>query len=267
MVMRRATSIDDFVARWQDAYVVAKDFTSFHVSPSLFGLVAWGRPDMESGRQIVQSRTPELTDDGPHHVVLDYRMVEVVDPDAFRALADFIATHRERLNKITARVALVKPTDPFAGATVAGFYSAVAAPYPSQLCTTLEEAEAWLGVPVLTHVEHVREAAAAGRPTTSALGSLLDKDPSLSIDEAASKLALTGRTLQRRLAGEETTFVAEARKARVRRAKHLLASTDDKVSDIAHSVGSASVQHFTELFREETGTTPAAWRSSHREGK
>ncbi len=78
---------------------------------------------------------------------------------------------------------------------------------------------------------------------------------------------MTGRTLQRRLSGEDTTFVAEARKARVRRAKRLLATTDDKVSEIAHAVGSASVQHFTELFREETGTTPAAWRTSHRDGK
>jgi AraC-like DNA-binding protein len=30
------------------------------------------------------------------------------------------------------------------------------------------------------------------------------------------------------------------------------------------TVGSASVQHFTELFRDETGTTPAAWRTSRR---
>jgi AraC-like DNA-binding protein len=262
--MRRATSIDDYVAHWQDAYVVSKDFTSFHAAPSLFGVVAWGRPGIESGRQIVQSRTPELTDEGPHHVILDYRMVEVIDPDAFRALAEFVATNRDRLAKVTARVALVKPSDPFAGATVAGFYSVVAAPYPSKLCTTIAEAEEWLGVPVVSHLERVREAAAAGRPITSALGTLLDKDPTFSIDEAASKLALTGRTLQRRLSGEDTTFVAEARKARVRRAKHLLATTDDKVSEIAHAVGSASVQHFTELFREETGTTPAAWRSSHR---
>jgi AraC-like DNA-binding protein len=262
--MRRATSLDDYVAHWRDAYVVARDFCTFNASPSLFGVVVWGRPGVEQARQIVASRAPELADEGPHHLVLDYRMVEVIDPDAFRCLAEFVAANRERLSQVTAKVALVKPADPFAGATVAGFYSVVAAPYPSKLCDSIEEAEAWLGIPALAHVAQAHEASAAGRPTTSALGGLLDRQLTLNIDDAASELGLTARTLQRRLAGEETTFVAEARKAKVRRAKHLLATTDDKVSDIAHSVGSASVQHFTELFREETGTTPAAWRNSRR---
>jgi AraC-like DNA-binding protein len=262
--MRRASSIDDYVANWRDSYVVARNFCTFNAPPSLFGVVVWGRPGVEQARSIVKSRTPETADAGPHHVVLDYRLVEVIDPDAFRVLAEWVATNRERLTAVTTKVALVKPSDPFAGATVAGFYSVVAAPYPSRLCETIEEAQEWLGIPTLEHVTQVHEASAAGRPATSALGRALDREPTLNIDEAASELGLTGRTLQRRLAGEETTFVAEARKAKVRRAKHLLATTDDKVGDIAHAVGSASVQHFTELFREETGTTPAAWRASHR---
>jgi AraC-like DNA-binding protein len=262
--MRRAPTVEDYVANWRDSYVVSREFCAFHASPSLFGVVAWGRPGAEQGRQIVAARAPELADAGPHHLVLDYRLVEVVDPDTFRCLADFVATNRERLTQVTAKVALVKPTDAFTGATVAGFYSVVAPPYPSKLCDTIEEAEAWLGVPTLALVTQMHEASSAGRPTTSALQGLLDREPTLGMDEAAKELALTGRTLQRRLAAEETTFVAEARKARVRRAKHLLATTDDKVADIAHAVGSASVQHFTELFREETGTTPAAWRQSRR---
>jgi AraC-like DNA-binding protein len=264
--MRRAPTVEDYVANWRDSYVVSREFCAFHASPSLFGVVAWGRPGSEQGRQIVAARAPELADAGPHHLVLDYRLVEVVDPDTFRCLADFVATNRDRLTQVTAKVALVKPTDAFTGATVAGFYSVVAPPYPSKLCDTIEDAEAWLGVPTIALVAQMHEASSAGRPTTSALQGLLDRarSPTLGIDEAAKELALTGRTLQRRLAAEETTFVAEARKARVRRAKHLLATTDDKVADIAHAVGSASVQHFTELFREETGTTPAAWRASRR---
>jgi AraC-like DNA-binding protein len=262
--MRRAKSLDDYVADWRDAYVVAKNFCTFHAPPSLFGVVVWGRPGVDDARAIVASRAPELADGGPHHLVLDYRLVEVIDPDAFRCLAEFVATNRERLAEVTAKVALVKPTDPFAGATVAGFYSVVAAPYPSKLCDTLEEAEAWLGVPALAAVHEAHDASAAGRPTTSALGRVLDGDLTLTMDEAARALALSGRTLQRRLADEDTTFVAEARKAKVRAAKRLLATTDDKVADIARAVGTASVQHFTELFREETGTTPAAWRASHR---
>ncbi len=262
--MRCATSLDDYVAAYRDAYLVGRDFCAFHASPSLFGLVAWGRPGIEEARAIVAARAPELHDDGPHHLVIDYRLVEVIDPDAFRTLADFVSTHRERLSQVTAKVALVKPSEPFAGATVAGFYSVVAAPYPFQLCDTIDEAETWLGVPTIAHVAHAHEVSAAGRATTSALCQLLDRDPAVGMEDAAAALGLTGRTLQRRLAGEHTTFVAEARKAKVRVAKQRLATTDDKVADIARAVGSASVQHFTELFREETGITPAAWRAEHR---
>src|SRR5687768_13117175 len=127
--MRRCASIDEYVADWRDAYVVAKNFCTFFAPPSLFGVVVWGRPGIEEARAIVASRAPELASDGPHHLVLDYRLVEVIDPDAFRCLAEFVAKNRERLTQVTAKVALVKPNDPFAGATVAGFYSVVAPPY------------------------------------------------------------------------------------------------------------------------------------------
>src|SRR5512146_2077549 len=103
--MRRATSIDDYVADWRGTYVVARDFCTFHARPSLFGVVVWGRPDVVQARAIVASRAPE-------HVVLDYRMVEVIDSDAFRCLAEFVGAHRDRLAQLTAKVALVKPADP-----------------------------------------------------------------------------------------------------------------------------------------------------------
>src|SRR5690349_8561369 len=87
--MRRAPTVEDYVANWRDAYVVGREFCAFHASPSLFGVVAWGRPGAEQGRQIVAARAPELADAGPHYLVLDYRLVEVVDPDTFKCLADF----------------------------------------------------------------------------------------------------------------------------------------------------------------------------------
>ena len=93
---------------------------------------------------------------------------------------------------------------------------------------------------------------------------VLERTPGLAVDEAAKALGLTGRTLQRRLQAEGTTFLAESRKATVRRAKHLLSTTDDKVADIARAVGCATAQHFTELFRTETGVPPAAWRAAAR---
>jgi AraC-like DNA-binding protein len=262
--MRCATDLDDYIRDWRDAYVVERDFCAFHSAPSLFGMVAWGRPGIEQARKIVHARDAELADTGVHELVLDYRLVEVVDIETFRVIAEWVGANRDALTRVTSRVALVQPTEPYAAATVAGFYSVVPSPYPSQLCHTLDEAETWLGVPTVARVNQIHELSAAGRSTTTALVALLERSPELGVDEAAKVLGLTGRTLQRRLQAEGTTFLAESRKATVRRAKHLLATTDDKVADVARAVGCASAQHFTELFRAETGVPPATWRSNAR---
>lgn len=264
--MRCATSIEDYLKDSREAYVVERDFCCFH-SVNLFGCLVWGRPGLDETQNIIAARRAELLDEGPHFVVLDYRLLEVVDVEAFKAVGLFLGENRDILARVTAKTALVQPTEPFAAATVAGFYNVVKSPYPSQLCTTLEEAEAWLGVPTVEPVTRIADASAAGRSTTTALVSLLERQPGLAVDEAAKALGLTGRTLQRRLQTESTTFLAEARKATVRRAKHLLVTTDDKIADIARAVGCTTAQHFTELFRTETGMPPAAWRSNYTKGK
>jgi AraC-like DNA-binding protein len=265
--MRSATSIEDYVKASSEAYVIERDFCAFHTA-SLFGCIVWGRPGIDETKGIVAARQAELVDTtGPHYVVLDYRLLEVVDIEAFKAMGVFLSENRELLTKVTAKTALIQPTEPFAAATVAGFYNVIKSPYPSQLCTTIEEAEAWLGVPTTEPVTRIVEASAAGRSTTTALVALLERQPGLAVDEAAKALGLTGRTLQRRLQTENTTFLAEARKATVRRAKHLLVTTDDKIADIARAVGCTTAQHFTELFRTETGMPPAAWRANYKDGK
>jgi len=261
--MRCLASVEDYLREPAEAYFIDREFCAFHTG-TLFGIVAWGRPALSGAQRLVYARKPELEDPGPHHVVIDYRLVEVIDIEAFKCLAEWVTTHRERLAQVTAKVALVQPTEAFAAATVGGFYNVVGSPYPSQLCATIEEAEAWLGVPTLAPVNEVCDASAAGHSTTTALVAVLERTPGLAVDEAAKALGLTGRTLQRRLQAESTTFLAESRKATVRRAKHLLSTTDDKVADIARAVGCATAQHFTELFRTETGVPPAAWRAAAR---
>jgi len=261
--MRCHPSAEAYCQEPAESYFIDREFCAFHTG-TLFGIVAWGRPALAGATRVVQARQPELDDPGPHHVVIDYRLVEVVDVEAFKVLAEWLTTHRDRLTQITAKAALIQPTEPYAGATVGGFYNVVTSPYPSKLCSTIEEAEAWLGVPTIAPVNEVCEASAAGHSTTTALVAVLEATPGLAVDEAAKALGLTGRTLQRRLQAENTTFLAESRKATVRRAKHLLTTTDDKVADIARAVGCATAQHFTELFRTETGVPPATWRASAR---
>jgi AraC-like DNA-binding protein len=261
--MRCLATVEDYLRDSTESYFIDREFCAFHTG-TLFGIVAWGRPALSGAQRVVHARGAELLDPGPHHVVIDYRLVEVIDVEAFKCLAEWVSTHRETLSQNTAKVALIQPNEPFAAATVAGFYNVVKPPYPSQLCTTIEEAETWLEVPTVAPVTEVCEASSAGHSTTTALVAVLERTPGLAVDEAAKALGLTGRTLQRRLQAEGTTFLAESRKATVRRAKHLLSTTDDKVADIARAVGCATAQHFTELFRTETGVPPAAWRASAR---
>ncbi len=259
--MRCAEDLDSYLRDPNEVYVVERGFVAFHIA-TLFGIVVWGRPGIEEARRILLARGAEMTDPGPHHVVLDYRLLEVVDIEAFRVLGEWLRANNDALARVTARVALIPPAESYAGATVAGFYKVVKSPYPSQLCQTLEDAEAWLGVPTVATVNAIHEASAAGSSTTTLLVALLERSPELGVDDAAKALGLTGRTLQRRLQHEGTTFLGESRKATVRRAKHLLATTDDKIADVARAVGCASAQHFTELFRAETGAPPAAWRTN-----
>ncbi len=261
--MRCLATVEDYLKDSTESFFIDREFCAFHTG-SLFGIVAWGRPALAGAQRVVHARGAELIDPGPHHVVIDYRLVEVIDVEAFKCLAEWVNTHRETLARNTAKVALIQPNEPFAAATVAGFYNVVKSPYPSQLCTTIDEAEAWLGVPTVAPVTEVCEASSAGHSTTTALVAVLERTPGLAVDEAAKALGLTGRTLQRRLQAEGTTFLAESRKATVRKAKHLLSTTDDKVADIARAVGCATAQHFTELFRTETGVPPAQWRASSR---
>lgn len=51
---------------------------------------------------------------------------------------------------------------------------------------------------------------------------------------------------------------------RMRRARELLASTDDKVSAVARACGFSAPQYFNAAFRRQTGLTPTGWREKSR---
>jgi len=51
---------------------------------------------------------------------------------------------------------------------------------------------------------------------------------------------------------------------RIERAKELLECTDEKVSEIALSVGFSSQQRFNEAFKKNTGMTPLEYRRKMR---
>jgi AraC-like DNA-binding protein len=81
------------------------------------------------------------------------------------------------------------------------------------------------------------------------------------IDAIAAQLGLGSRTLQRRLAGTETSFQSLVDDVRRRYAERYL--TDDRltINEIAFLVGFSEPSNFHRAFRRWTGVTPAAFRA------
>jgi len=52
---------------------------------------------------------------------------------------------------------------------------------------------------------------------------------------------------------------------RLHRARHLMLTSDLKLSEVAVACGFSDQAHFCNLFRRDTGQTPAAWRHERRE--
>lgn len=253
------TSLERFVARPEGRYYAGFEFCAFCTAGPLFGVIVWGRPTLEVTRAMLRAHEAQLRVRS-HRAVFDYRLLEAIDHDAFHLLCKWMTTNAARLGRVTSRAAVLKPTDVFAGAVVGGFYSVVPIRYPARLYATPAEAEDWLEVPVAGVLERLREVSRAGTRATSDVARVLGERPGLSIAEVARRLRVTSRTLQRRLRSEGTSFSAEARRAKVLRAKQLLATSDAKLAVIAREVGCASVGHFSVMFREIVGVPPATWR-------
>ena len=63
------------------------------------------------------------------------------------------------------------------------------------------------------------------------------------------------------------TLTAYRTSLRLIRAKQLLASTEDKIADVAEACGFTNGSYFTELFTANESMTPSKYRALHREGK
>jgi AraC-like DNA-binding protein len=72
----------------------------------------------------------------------------------------------------------------------------------------------------------------------------------------ARRLALSGRTLQRRLAREGTTFQAVLERTRHRLARHYLARPEITIGEIAFLLGYDEPSSFYRAFHQWAGTTP-----------
>lgn len=83
-------------------------------------------------------------------------------------------------------------------------------------------------------------------------------DPSQ--EDLAACLAMTPRTLQRKLAEAGTTYRALLNDTRHMLALAYLRAGRDSISEIAYLLGFAEVSAFTRAFKRWTGVAPSAWR-------
>ncbi len=80
------------------------------------------------------------------------------------------------------------------------------------------------------------------------------------IVEAAERLFLSPRSLQRKLREENSSFSRILSSLRLTQAKHMLAETDYSITEIGFSLGFSDTAHFSRVFKQETGRKPSEFR-------
>lgn len=81
-----------------------------------------------------------------------------------------------------------------------------------------------------------------------------------SLDDVASRLHVSTRTLKRQLAQQGTSFSDILDDIREQKALLLLARKDMSVEQVADRLGYSDVANFTRAFKRWTGQTPSGWR-------
>ncbi|MEQ8366797.1 MAG: AraC family transcriptional regulator ligand-binding domain-containing protein [Roseicyclus sp.] len=84
------------------------------------------------------------------------------------------------------------------------------------------------------------------------------------IDDVAGELAVSRRSLQRRLSEEGTTWLGVLNSARMRLAQHYLKNTNLNAAEVSFLLGFEDPNSFFRAFRRWTGATPEAWREAQR---
>ncbi|WP_159453113.1 AraC family transcriptional regulator [Pseudooctadecabacter jejudonensis] len=85
-----------------------------------------------------------------------------------------------------------------------------------------------------------------------------------SVEDVARELAMSKRTLQRRLAEDGTTWLEALNDAREALAKHYLTTTDFGATQISFLLGFEDPNSFYRAFRRWEGASPEHWRNQTR---
>lgn len=149
----------------------------------------------------------------------------------------------------------------------------------SRPCHRMTIPEAFLDVPLAMHdaqvhqllnaqcERYLRELAAQTEKTrvVERVAQLIRRSPrlSLSLDAAARQLAVSPRTLSRRLADEQARFDVLRELVRKQLSAQLLLGTELSVATIADRVGFDDASNFARAFSRWHGMSPSRFRRSH----
>jgi AraC-like DNA-binding protein len=268
-LLTQAQTLEELGPDPRGKFFVGRSWLSFFAPHGRFsGTLVWGDPssgDVEAWTACADLRLSEAC--APHATIFDASRVERLGPSAFGALARYASRNLGALGTRITKLAVVHRGG-FAGAVAAGFTKLVPVPFPAELFRDAGEALAWLGcaadAPLLEEVGRARAEARVLAPVLRDLASFLHHNPRATPAEAARALALSTRSLQRRLREQETSFRRELDAARVRLAQRLLEDSDRSITDVALQIGLTSPQHLSTLFHKCGHESPSVWRARMR---
>jgi len=267
-----AASIDAFLRDPIGRFWLGRRHCVFARSPTLIGFASWGRPDVEDVTELLHLCEIGLEPGGvPHRFLVDVRGLELIEPATFGLFLSYTRNNRDVLGKNIVRQAQLRP-DGLVGAIISGFSHVANLPYPERVFGDVGEALAWLeverdeGLSLVAELEGIRHGAGARYEVVTRLRRELVACGALPIEDAARRLGLSSRSLQRALREAGATYRNELKAFQIRRAQELLQQGDRGLAAIAADVGFSSAQHFATAFRRAIGDTPSTWRARRRTG-
>ncbi len=250
-------------------YVRGRSFMVWVQSPRRFG--ATHRSPLDPQDQITANLLVALPVNAkiiaPFDMFHDLSAVEVFDRSAFEYARKFLEHWIEALAARTRRLAVVRPTG-IAGAAFTGMFHDWVAPRFSdaKLCGGRDEAYAWLEI--IGREQRELDALHAEFVKPELLHQIADalaRDlRDATVERLAGGVALSVRSLQRRLTELGTSFSEELATARVRAAETLLTEASTKIETIGQEVGFRSAPAFTAMFRRIHGESPRTFRDRSR---
>lgn len=266
--MRAARSASELAARPTGRYFAGKSFAVWCWNDRLFGTTIWGAPD-EQAIDALLACWPlyaQLSAAG-YSVITDIRRLERFDPAHYPRVLAFAQAHRDRFEAHLTRHALVLGESLPALAT-SGLYSIAGVQRFERfldLAAAFDFVAPTLASTARPAVEQLIAAVSHESPTLAKLrAALREGDPALAVDDAAERIGLSTRGLQRELAAAGTTYRDESDRARVELACQLLDTTELKIEAIAHRVGCAQTSGLARLFARMTGEQPSSYRARRR---